>query len=307
MAEFAELLHKAQKAVFIWPVGSAAHAPDAEAVRMIVNLALSKGFVGRRNCGLMPLPAESSAAGAPAMGACAGGFPAARAVNAEMARYMSAHWGYPVSHAAGMSAPQMIEAGRRGQLSLLYCIGGNMDVAGMSPQMVRRGLEHVQLRVHQDAILTEQMFIEPRREDGEVLLLPAKSLYEQRDGATLTSAERRVMFSPEMPREVAETYSHWRILLQLASIVHPKRAIQLECDSGEAIRNEIARVVPDYHGIQYLENVGDAFQAGGRRLCEDWHFATPDGKAHFHVPPQRGSPANVTNPVKLPKSEVGPS
>lgn len=294
MADFAERLHKAQKAVFVWPVGAAAHAPDAVATQMIVSLALSKGFVGRRSCGLIPIPMDASLSGAVAMGACPGAFPGNRPVNTEMARQISGHWGFAVPDEPGHSAHQMLEAAQRDRLSMLYCIGGNVALPGVGRHGVERAMERVRLRVHQDAILTEQMFIEPKREDGEVLLLPAKSLYEQRDGGTLTSAERRVMFSPEMPREVGETLTHWRTLLQLAHRVEPKRAMRLGCDSGEEIRAEIARVIAEYHGIQYLEKAGDAFQCGGRRLCEDWQFPTADGKAHFLAPPlpePAGAPA----------------
>ncbi len=146
-------------------------------------------------------------------------------------------------------------------------------------------LERVPLRVHQDLILTEQMFIEPKTDAGEVLLLPAKTIYEQTDGSTVTSAERRVMFSPELPCEVGETRSHWRILRDVAATAYPNRATEFACASAPAIREEIARVVAGYHGTQYLQHVGDAFQAGGPRLFHDRQFATSDGKAHFQLAP----------------------
>jgi anaerobic selenocysteine-containing dehydrogenase len=47
------------------------------------------------------------------------------------------------------------------------------------------------------------------------------------------------------------------------------------------MREEIARVVPFYEGIQNLRETGDAVQYGGPHLCAGWKFPTADGKAHF--------------------------
>ena len=51
---------------------------------------------------------------------------------------------------------------------------------------------------------------------------------------------------------------------------------------GQAIRDEIARVVPIYAGIETLRRTGDSVQWGGARLCEGGVFPTPDGKGPVH-------------------------
>src|SRR5262249_22191251 len=67
---------------------------------------------------------------------------------------------------------------------------------------------------------------------------------------------------------------------------------KLGCNSAQAIRDEIARVVPAYAGIERLRDTGDQVQWGGARLCDGWQFSTPDGLAHFTVttPPPRAVP-----------------
>jgi anaerobic selenocysteine-containing dehydrogenase len=59
----------------------------------------------------------------------------------------------------------------------------------------------------------------------------------------------------------------------------------LGCETAQAIREEIARVIPFYDGIQHLKRTGDAVQYGGPHLCADGNFPTPDAKAHFAVVP----------------------
>jgi anaerobic selenocysteine-containing dehydrogenase len=141
-------------------------------------------------------------------------------------------------------------------------------------------MANVPLRVHQDIILTDQMFMEPGE---EVILLPAKTRYEQDDGGTQTITERRVIFGPELPRQIGEARAEWKILRELAAATYPRQAHLLGCETGWAIREEIAAIVPQYDGIQHLKKLGDAFQYGGPHLCAGWQFPTPDGKAHFHA------------------------
>jgi anaerobic selenocysteine-containing dehydrogenase len=162
----------------------------------------------------------------------------------------------------------------------------------------------VPLRVHQDIILTDQMFIAG---EGDVILLPAKTRYEQDDGGTETSTERRVMFSPELPRQVGEARAEWKILRDLAARVYPEKANLLGCEDGWKMREEIAQVVPFYEGVQRLRTTGDAFQYGGPHLCAGGVFPTADGKAHlsavnlpetrrqglFHVSTRRGKQFNT--------------
>src|SRR6266853_5407390 len=111
-------------------------------------------------------------------------------------------------------------------------------------------LAETPMRVHQDVILTDQMFIPAR---GEVILLPAKTRYEQDDGGTETTTERRIVFSPEIPRQVGEARAEWKILRELAAACFPERAHLLGCQTGWAMREEIPRVVPFYDGIQNLK------------------------------------------------------
>src|SRR6266581_5748329 len=65
----------------------------------------------------------------------------------------------------------------------------------------------------------------------------------------------------------------------------PERAQLLGCETGWKMREEIARVVPFYDGIQNLREIGDAIQYGGAHLCANFKFATSDGKAHFRAVP----------------------
>lgn len=280
MREFAELVRDAKNAVLVWSMGITQHAFGADAVQMILNLGLARGWVGRDRCGLMPIRGHSSVQGGAEMGAYATAFPGGKPVNAENAAKLSAQYQFTVPAGPGLTAPEMVEACARGGIDVLYCLGGNFLRTLPEPDFVRRAMAGVPLRVHQDIILTDQMFIEARE---EVILLPAKTRYEQDDGGTETTTERRIAFSPEMPRQVGEARAEWRILRELAAAVYPERAHLLGCETGWRIREEIARIVPFYDGIQHLKKTGDAIQYGGPHLCAGGNFPTADGRAHFRA------------------------
>jgi molybdopterin-dependent oxidoreductase alpha subunit len=282
MEEFAGLIRNAKTAVLVWSMGITQHASGANAVQMILNLGLARGFVGRDKCGLMPIRGHSSVQGGAEMGAYATAFPGGKPINAENAAALSSQYGFPVPAWTGWTATEMVEACARGDLDLLYCLGGNFLQTLPEPDHVRRALANAPMRVHQDIILTDQALIEARE---EVILLPAKTRYEQDDGGTETSTERRIMFTPEIPRQVGEARAEWKILREIAAAVYPERAYLLGCETGWAMREEIARIVPFYEGIQHLKKTGDAVQYGGPHLCAGWKFPTPDGKAHFRAVP----------------------
>lgn len=282
MEEFAGLIRDAKTGVLVWSMGITQHACGGDTVQMILNLGLAKGFVGREKCGLMPIRGHSSVQGGAEMGAYSTVFPGGKPINSQNAAALSQVYGFPVPDWPGLTAPQMVEACAEGKLDVLYCLGGNFLHTLPEPDFVRQALSQVPLRVHQDIILNDQMFIEAGE---EVILLPAKTRYEQDDGGTETSTERRIMFSPEIPRQVGEARAEWKILRELAAVAHPERAHLLGCESGWKIREEIPRVVPFYEGVQNLKTIGDAFQYGGPHLCANWKFPTADGKAHFRAVP----------------------
>lgn len=281
MEEFAGLLHKAKNAVLVWSMGITQHPHGADGVQMILNLALTQGWIGRDKTGVMPIRGHSSVQGGAEMGAYCTAFPGVKAVNATNAAWLSREYGFPVPAWPGMTAVDMVEACDRGELDLLYCLGGNFLRTLPEPEHVARAMANVPLRVHQDIILTDQMLIEGK---GDVLLLPAKTRYEQDDGGTETSTERRVMFSPELKRQVGECRAEWKILRELAIAAFPERAHEIGCETGWAMREEIARVVPFYDGVQHLRKIGDSFKYGGAHLCVDGKFETEDGRARIFTP-----------------------
>jgi molybdopterin-dependent oxidoreductase alpha subunit len=291
MRRFAASIHQARTGIFVWSMGITQHEFGVQNVKAIVNLALSQGWLGKEHCGVVPIRGHSGVQGGAEVGAVPNLLPGGVPITAENAARFADLWGFAVPTQPGMRAVSMIDAASDGELDVLYCSGGNFLEILPDPAYVRDALQQVPLRVHQDIYLTTQMLVDPA---DTVVLLPAQTRYEQPGGGTETSSERRIIYSPEIPGpRIGEARCEWEIFQDLAARVYPERREQIAFASAQAIREEIARAVPGYAGIERLAKAGDQVQYGGRLLYRDGQFTTADGKGHFSAltPPELNLPA----------------
>ncbi len=281
MESYAALLGAADRAVFVWGMGITQHTFGEENVRAVIDLALSRGFVGREGCGLMPIRGHSGVQGGAEMGAYATVLPGGRPADTEHAAELSDLYGFEVPTGKGLTTPEMLEAASDGRIDVLMAVGGNFREVMPGPAASDEALSRIGLRVHLDIVLSSQMLQEPA---DTVLLLPATTRYEVPGGVTETSTERRIVFSPEIPGpRLPEARPEWQVLGEIVARARPELADKVRFDGPAAIRAEIARVIPMYDGIQHLAKEGDQVQYGGPRLCEGWTFPTASGKARFLV------------------------
>jgi len=291
MFAFAQEIHNANKAVFVWSMGATQHARGEDIVRMIINLALTGGFVGREGSGLMPIRGHSGVQGGAEMGCYSTVFPGFTEINSESAAKLGDLWGFEVPSTQGQTAPEMLDSALVGKLDVMLSVGGNFLDVLPDPEQVERALGAIPLRVHMDIVVNRQMMLEPNE---AVLLLPATTRYEVAGGVTETSTERRVILSPEIPGgpgRIPEARSEWQVFGELAAAVRPDIAARVCFNNPQAIRDEIAAVVPGYEQVSGLTNGGDSFQIGGEHLCAGWQFPTSDGRARFQTVSVPAGPA----------------
>lgn len=281
MFRFAEAFGKARSAVVVWSMGITQHRYGSDNVRALVNLQLAKGNVGRPHTGLMPIRGHSGVQGGAEMGGMPGAYVMGSAATEENARRFAQPemWGFEPPAWKGLSAAHMVLAAERGEIDALWQSGGNFKQTLPEPELVHRALGRIKLRIHQDIVTNPTMLVDPA---DTVVLLPARTRYEQRCGGTETSTERRIIYSPEIPGpRPGEAREEWEIPVLAARKIDPERARKaFPWKDTQDIRDEIDRVCPSYRGIANLQKEGDSFQYGGPRLLTD-RFLTADGKGHF--------------------------
>src|SRR3990170_968406 len=280
MRRFAAIYGGAQSAVFVYSTGLTQHEFGVDNVKAIVNLALARGMLGREKCGIMPIRGHSGAQGGDECGAEPDRFPGGFAVDDENARRFSNLWRHPVPSNPGLRVPQMIEAAHRGEINFLYSIGGNLLETLPDRKFVAEALARVPVRIHQYILLNRSMLLEAAE---AVLLLPGQTRYEQQGGGTTTNTERRIRFTPEIPgHRVGEALPEWQIPTVIGRRSMPNGALLFSFTDTQAIREEMAHVMPIYQGVENLKAEGDHLQWGGPQLCKNGHFSgMPGGRARF--------------------------
>jgi predicted molibdopterin-dependent oxidoreductase YjgC len=269
---FARLLIERPNAVLIWSMGLTQHAHGVETIMALVNVGVARGLPGRPNRGLVPIRGHSGVQGGAEVG-CLPNLDAATA-----ARW-SELWKFPVPQTPGWTAAEIVERASRGDIDVFWNVGGNFLETLPDAGRSREALQRARLRVHQDLVLSSSMLVDS---EGDVLLLPAATRYESPGGGTETSTERRIIFSPEIAgRRVGSAKPEWWVFREVMARTKPELQHLAGLTDAAAIRQEIARAVPLYQGIETLAAKGDQVQWGGRTLYADGRFATGDGKAHF--------------------------
>lgn len=280
MRRLAKLYASVTRAVFVYSMGLTQYEFGVDNVRMVVNLALARGMIGRPGTGVMPIRGHSGVQGSAECGADPEKLPGAVGLETEHIARFESDWAHPIPHEKGVRAAELLDRAGEAGLDVLYLIGGNHLETMPDRKHAKRALERVKLRIHQDIVLNTSTLLDA---EEAVLVLPAQTRYEQRSGGTSTSTERRIRFSPEIagPR-LAEAKPEWEIPCLIGLALQPERRDLFGYPDTAAIRVEMARLMPLYRGIDELSKEGDWVQWGGPQLGRD-SFPTPDGKALFSL------------------------
>lgn len=277
----AEMYARARTAVIVYSMGLTQYAFGVDNVKMVVNLALARGMIGREKCGIVPIRGHSGVQGTAECGADADKLPGGLDITDEHCEKFERAWKHPIPHRRGLRAPHLLDRAAEQGLDVLYLVGGNHLETMPDRAHARRGLENVKLRIHQDIVLNSSTLLDARE---AVLVLPAQTRYEQKSGGTSTSTERRIRFTPEIPGpRIAEAKAEWEIPTLLGRALRPERKDLFPYENTAQIREEMSSLMPLYAGIEKLQKEGDWIQWGGPRLGDRGFVNMPDGKARFSV------------------------
>jgi predicted molibdopterin-dependent oxidoreductase YjgC len=235
-------------------------------------------MIGRDKCGILPLGADCAGR---ECGALPHRFPGGFGVDEVNARRFSNLWRHPVSSAPGLNAQQLLEAGHRGDLKFLYAMGDGLLESISNRSFAAEAIARIPVRVHQDIALNSSMLLDS---PDTVIVLPAQTRYEQRSGGTITSSERRILFSPEIPgHRVGEALPQWEIPALIGRKAMSNGELLFPFKDSQSIREEMARVMPIYQGIERLNQEGDQMQWGGPHPYKEGFSNMPNSRARFTV------------------------
>ena len=274
------MLGEAEAAVLVWSMGVTQHASGEDNVRAIVNLGARPRLRRARGLRADADPRPLRRPGRRRDGLLRDRLPGRRSRSTEEnAAALARAVGLRGPGRAGLTAPEMIDAAGRGELDLLFAVGGNFLEVLPDPERGAGGARADPApRPHGHRRSRARCWSSPA---SEVLLLPATTRYEIPGGVTETT--HRAAGHPQ-PRDRG-TADRARRARSGRCSASSRRARGRSSPSGcastgtAAIRDEIARGRAALRGIEELREQGDQFQYGGPHLCAGWDFPTAGRQA----------------------------
>ena len=306
----ARLVGEAERVMVLSARGAEQHAQGSDTVLAWINLALALGQCGTEYAGYGCLTGQGNGQGGREHGQKADQLPGYRMIDDPAAReHVARVWGVEPDSlpGKGRSAYELLDSlGDGGGPRALLVFGSNIIVSAPNIGHVSERLEALDFLVVADMVLSETA----ARAD---VVLPITQWAEET--GTMTNLEGRVILRQRAITPPAGVRSDLEIISGLASRL--KSPIEFSTDP-EDVFGELGRASAggkaDYSGISY-ERIRDEKgvfwpcpaedHPGTPRMFLD-RFATPDGRARFHVVEHRGpaEPVDDAYPVHLTTGRV---
>ncbi len=278
-----------QRSTIVYSMGITQHTTGTDNVLAVANLAMLTGHIGRRGTGVNPLRGQNNVQGACDLGALPNVFPGYQPVSDPSARAkFEQAWGAPLPAAPGLTAVEIIDAARAGEIKALLIMGENPLVTHPDQRHVREALAALELLVVLDIFPSETSELAH-------VVLPAAS-FAEKDG-TFTSTERRVQRLRCALPPPGEAWADWEILCRLST----RLGFPMAYGHPQEIMDEIASLTPIYGGISYARLDGEGLQwpcphpdHPGTPVLHQEEFTR--GKGRFH-------PVRYQGPTEIPDEE----
>jgi molybdopterin-dependent oxidoreductase alpha subunit len=271
-----ERLARAERTIFCWAMGITQHAHGVDNVQAIVNLALSRGMVGKPGAGLLPIRGHSNVQGVGSVGV-------SPALKVEFARRLEQLYGIELPDEPGLHTLASVEAADREYIDCAVLLGGNLFAATPDRTWAGNALRKIGTTVYVTTKLNEGHIHGRGR---TCLVLPARARDEEHQCTTQESMFNFIRLSDGgAPPASEEMQSEVEIVATLAGMVLPEGPVDFHSlRDHRAIRAAIAAVVPGFEAMGQIDDERREFHIRARTLHLPT-FATASGKAHATVTP----------------------
>lgn len=272
---FADAYAAARHAVFGWTMGITHHTHGVANVRMIVNLALMRGMVGRPNAGLLPIRGHSNVQGMGSVGVTPN-------LKQAILDRLESLLKVKLPTQPGLDTMACMRAAEAGQMTSAMCLGGNLFGSNPDAQFAERALGRLDLITYLSTTLNTGHV---RGRAKETLILPVCARDEE-GPTTQESMFNYVRLSDGGPRRHEGPRSEVAVIAELGQRVLGDSSpvdwrSMHECLN---IRQIIAKAVPGFEPLESIDRTKAEFQIAGRTFHAP-RFPTPSGKAQFATVP----------------------
>ena len=295
LRDAAERYLRAERAIVCWGMGITQHRRSVATIQMLVDLMLLRGHIGRPGAGICPVRGHSNVQGDRTMGIH-------EKPGAAFLDRLGDVFGFAPPRAPGVDTIGAIEAMRDGRGKVFFAMGGNFAAATPDTAATHAALRNCALTVHVATKLNRSHLVHGR----DALILPCLGRTEidlqggRPQAVTVEDSMSMVHLSAGInPPASPQLLSEPAIVARLAQATLGARS---EVPWGwlvedyDRIRDQIARVFPDFHDFNARVRVPGGFRLPNAAARRQWNTAS--GKATFIVHPLRDGLECASAPAK---------
>jgi molybdopterin-dependent oxidoreductase alpha subunit len=276
IARAAEALVTARRGIFLWAMGLTHHAHGVDNVLALADLALARGWLGRPGSGLLPVRGHSNVQG---VGTCG----VTPTLKDAFAARLEELYGIPIHAGVGQDTFSSMVAAAEGRVRAAVLLGGNLFASNPDRAWAAEALRNIDVSV---ALTTKLNEGHVHGRGKTAIVVPVLARDEEDQPTTQESMFNFVRLSEGgTPAVAGEMRSEVDVIASLAELILPPGRFDWSAlRSHRRLRQEIARVVPGMARVAKIDETREEFHIAGRTFHEP-RFATPDGRARFHVTP----------------------
>ncbi len=290
----AKLWGESQRVLSLWSMGVNQSSEGTAKVRMIINLHLMTGNIGRPGAGPFSLTGQPNAMGGREAGGLSHILPGYRLVkDPNHRRVVERVWRLPegsISPEPGLAAWDMMLALEQSQVGVMWVAATNPAVSMPDVERTKAALLKSPFTICQDAYYPIETAAYAH------VLLPAAQWGEA--SGVMTNSERVVTFCPAFRAPVGSAKADWEIFAEVgrrlgfekqfgwpdAAAVYDEfvslTADRL-CDMSGLSHERLAKVGPIQWPAPVCETAQTAAAKFDKRLYTDFNFLTKNGRAKF--------------------------
>jgi molybdopterin-dependent oxidoreductase alpha subunit len=272
ISHIAKIYSHSKNAVFSWTMGMTHHKNGVDNIKSIVNLALCRGMIGKKNAGLLPLRGHSNVQGMGTMGVT----PKLKDVVFNNLIKL----GFKLPTHEGYDTMACMEASHRKEVDFAWCLGGNLY--GSNPDLVYAGqsMSKIQTLLYMNTTLN-QGHIFARGE--ETIILPVLARDEESQKTTQESMFNFLRLSDGGPKRISSLMSETGIIAEIGSRIFSESPINwADMKNHNKIRTLISKTIPGMESLKDIDKTKKEFTIS-KRLIQEPKFFTPSLKAKFTI------------------------
>ncbi len=272
--EIGKLYAEAKNVVFTWAMGITHHKNGVENVEAIVNLAMLRGMLGRKNAGLLPLRGHSNVQGVGSIGVMP-------TLKKKIFENIENHFQIKLPTTEGWDTMRCMTEAHAGNVDLAFIMGGNLYASNPNQNFAKEALNNIPFKVFLTTTINEGHL---QGIDNEVLILPVLARDEEVQPTTQESMFNYVRLSDGGLGHLKQAKSEVEILVTLAKNILNNIPFDIGAfEKHQTIREAISKIIPGYEPLNQIDETKAEFQINGRTFHQPF-FDTPSGKANFSVP-----------------------